>query len=161
MATKILLRRDNTTNWNTENPILDSGELGVEIITDNEYKIKIGNGINKWTQLEYFISGDKNHKHSIEDILNLPAVPQPATTTPKVDGTANVGTDNKYARADHVHPSDTTKLNLSGGTLTGALTAGGTLAIDTAQARNILASTSNLTAGSSKLATGQIYLVYE
>ena len=33
----------------------------------------------------------------------------PGTATPKMDGTAAVGTTNKYAREDHVHPSDTSR----------------------------------------------------
>ena len=43
-------------------------------------------------------------------------------TTPKAPGTASVGTEtNKFARGDHVHPHDDTKLDTAGGTLTGAL----------------------------------------
>ena len=33
----------------------------------------------------------------------------PATATPLVDGTATVGSSAKYAREDHVHPTDTTR----------------------------------------------------
>lgn len=37
-----------------------------------------------------------------------------ATDAPKMDGTANVGTDNGlYARADHVHPTDTSRASNS------------------------------------------------
>lgn len=36
---------------------------------------------------------------------------QPATATPLVDGTAAVGTSLKYAREDHVHPTDTSLEN--------------------------------------------------
>jgi hypothetical protein len=39
-----------------------------------------------------------------------------------MNGTAAVGTGTTWARADHVHQSDTTKLSLTGGTLTGGLT---------------------------------------
>lgn len=35
--------------------------------------------------------------------------PEPSSTTPAMDGTAAVGTATTYARADHVHPSDTSK----------------------------------------------------
>ena len=35
--------------------------------------------------------------------------PQPATAAPAADGTAAVGTSLLYARADHVHPTDTTR----------------------------------------------------
>ena len=40
----------------------------------------------------------------------------PSTTTPKMDGTATVGTETAYARGDHVHPKDTSKQD----TITGA-----------------------------------------
>jgi hypothetical protein len=48
-------------------------------------------------------------------------VAQPGTATPLMDGVADVGTLTTYARNDHVHPSDTSRLALSGGTLTGPL----------------------------------------
>lgn len=37
-------------------------------------------------------------------------IPEPSTTTPKMDGTAAVGTENTFARGDHVHPSDTSRV---------------------------------------------------
>lgn len=37
-------------------------------------------------------------------------VPNPASDTPIMDGTAAVGTSSKYAREDHVHPSDTSRV---------------------------------------------------
>lgn len=37
--------------------------------------------------------------------------PAPASSTPSMDGTGSAGTSNQYARADHVHPSDTSKQN--------------------------------------------------
>ena len=42
-----------------------------------------------------------------------------STTTPKVDGTAAVGSETKYARGDHVHPTDTTRAALASPTFTG------------------------------------------
>lgn len=47
-----------------------------------------------------------------------------SSTSPKMDGTAAVGTENAFARGDHVHPSDTTKLNKAGDTMSGALNMG-------------------------------------
>lgn len=35
-------------------------------------------------------------------------------TTPKMDGTAAVGTENAFARGDHVHPTDTSRLATTG-----------------------------------------------
>lgn len=42
-----------------------------------------------------------------------------ATANPVMDGTAAVGTSEKYAREDHVHPKDTSKANLASPTFTG------------------------------------------
>ena len=50
MATKIQLRRDTSTNWTANNPILDAGELGFETDTG---KFKIGNGTSTWTSKVY------------------------------------------------------------------------------------------------------------
>lgn len=44
-----------------------------------------------------------------------------SATTPKAAGTASVGSETAYARGDHVHPSDTSKLSTSGGVLTGTV----------------------------------------
>lgn len=35
--------------------------------------------------------------------------PEPSSTTPAMDGTAAAGTSTDYARADHVHPTDTSR----------------------------------------------------
>lgn len=41
----------------------------------------------------------------------LVTTPQPTTTTPKMDGTAAVGSETTWAKGDHVHPPDTTKVD--------------------------------------------------
>ena len=82
-------------------------------------------------------------------------------TLPSMDGTANMGADNgKYAREDHIHPSDTRRLAVAGGTMEGDLVASDS-AVGIKAVRNIYAGTADMTAGSSSLATGAIYLVYE
>lgn len=40
-------------------------------------------------------------------------IPDPSTSDPLMDGTASVGLSSKYAREDHVHPSDTSKESVS------------------------------------------------
>lgn len=42
-----------------------------------------------------------------------------STTTPKMDGTAKVGTETAFARGDHVHPTDTSRAPLASPTFTG------------------------------------------
>jgi len=48
---------------------------------------------------------------------------QAASTTPNMDGTAAVGTSVKFARADHTHPTDSTRAPLASPALTGTPTA--------------------------------------
>lgn len=50
MATRIQIRRDTAANWISVNPILAQGEIGLELDTG---KIKFGDGINVWTNIEY------------------------------------------------------------------------------------------------------------
>lgn len=38
----------------------------------------------------------------------------PSSTTPKMDGVASVGTEKTFARGDHVHPTDTSRLATNG-----------------------------------------------
>lgn len=45
----------------------------------------------------------------------------PSTSLPLMDGTAAIGTEQTYARGDHVHPTDTSRVAKSGDTMTGKL----------------------------------------
>ena len=47
----------------------------------------------------------------------------PSATTPNMDSAAAIGSSLTYARADHAHPSDTSRAALAGSTFTGALVA--------------------------------------
>jgi hypothetical protein len=51
MAYRILLRRDSLGNWQSNNPVLLSGEPGYET---NTGKLKVGDGITPWNQLSYY-----------------------------------------------------------------------------------------------------------
>ena len=44
-------------------------------------------------------------------ISDFPTIPGGSSTSPKMDGTATVGTETTWARGDHIHPSDTNKQN--------------------------------------------------
>lgn len=52
--TRIQLRRDTAANWESVNPVLAEGEIGIDL-TNN--KFKIGNGVDTYTSLPY-ASGD-------------------------------------------------------------------------------------------------------
>jgi hypothetical protein len=101
MATRIKLRRDTNANWGTNNPILQSGEIGIVIdsATDSE-KLKIGDDVTPWNDLSFFspggisviewggITGDILNQTDLQNLFDL-------------------------------------KLNLSGGDMTGDLNMGG------------------------------------
>ena len=44
---------------------------------------------------------------------DIPEGAAASTTTPKMNGTAAVGTDTRFARGDHVHPTDTSRASAS------------------------------------------------
>lgn len=48
--TLIQVRRGSSSNWNSQNPILEDGELGFE---NDSNKLKIGNGVSNWKSLDY------------------------------------------------------------------------------------------------------------
>ena len=54
----------------------------------------------------------------------------PSDLTPNMDGVGSAGSGGNYSRGDHVHPSDTSKLDKTGGTITGDLTINGQLMED-------------------------------
>lgn len=50
MAVQIQFRHDTAANWTSANPILATGEMGIETDTD---KFKIGDGVATWSALPY------------------------------------------------------------------------------------------------------------
>ena len=54
VQTRIQNRRDTAANWTSTNPVLGSGEIGVET---NTGKFKIGDGSTAWTSLLYAPAG--------------------------------------------------------------------------------------------------------
>ena len=51
MAYRIILRRDSSTNWESNDPVLLSGEPGYET---NTGRLKIGDGSSSWSSLDYY-----------------------------------------------------------------------------------------------------------
>ena len=59
MTNKIQLRRDTTSNWERVNPILDDGEPGLDITTN---QVKYGDGTTAWMDLPY--AGETAYKRT-------------------------------------------------------------------------------------------------
>lgn len=68
MSFIIQLRRDTAANWTSRNPVLHSGELGVEIDTG---KAKFGDGTTSWSTLSYWNPGSSlaNPMTTIGDLI--------------------------------------------------------------------------------------------
>lgn len=65
---RIISRNDISSNWEDINPILLKGEIGIEIDTN---KIKIGDGVKTWTQLDYV-----NNSASLIVVENFSDLPE-------------------------------------------------------------------------------------
>lgn len=104
MATQIQLRRDTAANWETNNPILTQGEIGIDLT--NTY-FKIGDGITAWNSLQIARNGqDILYDNTIADRL--------------VSDTLQTAID-EIATEFSPSQSNETELNYSGNLLIGIL----------------------------------------
>lgn len=55
MATRMQQRRGTAEQWTLANPVLATGEIGFETDTS---KFKVGDGVNAWATLAYFVNSD-------------------------------------------------------------------------------------------------------
>lgn len=67
----------------------------------------------KWIHVPTKLSQLENDSKFIT-AKDVPEGATASTTTPKMNGTAAVGSETAFARGDHVHPKDTSKLNTDG-----------------------------------------------
>lgn len=87
--------------------------------TDNNYTTTEKNklaGIASGAEVNVQADWDVTDSSSDAYIKNKPTIPSgvsPSSTTPKMDGTATVGTEAAFARGDHIHPSDTSRVPTS------------------------------------------------
>ena len=70
MASIIQIRRDTSANWTPANPILASGEMGLETDTN---KFKFGDGISHWNSLIYAITAGTTQIWSGQVTINFGA----------------------------------------------------------------------------------------
>lgn len=57
LNTRIILRNDELTQWETAKPVLSVGEVALVRLNDNSYKVKVGDGSRDFTQLPYISIG--------------------------------------------------------------------------------------------------------
>lgn len=68
LNTRIVLCNDTTVNWGTSNKVLLKGETALEF-TDTEVKIKIGDGVKTFAQLEYATMTPKEIKNALDEAI--------------------------------------------------------------------------------------------
>lgn len=71
LTTRIVVRNDTTANWlANKEAILLKGEIGLEFTPVNEVRMKIGDGVTQWQDLEYF---SEQENVVIHDVAPTPA----------------------------------------------------------------------------------------
>lgn len=84
-------------------------DLGYDSSTHQITKTKNGS-ISNIVSVPYKTS-DLTNDSGFVTTSDIPEGASASSTTPKMDGTASVGTETAFARGDHRHPSDTTKVD--------------------------------------------------
>lgn len=91
LTAKIQLRKDTSANWTANNPVLLSGEFA--LTTDvfytgtDQMKIKVGDGVQTWTNLDYMPIGDGAGTVTSVSVVSangLAGTVANATTTPAI-----------------------------------------------------------------------------
>nr|DAL34708.1 MAG TPA_asm: hypothetical protein [Caudoviricetes sp.]DAT37087.1 MAG TPA: hypothetical protein [Caudoviricetes sp.] len=166
-----------TTNYKLKKPG-DSDNVRVDVLNgnmdviDRELKQRAGLGPDGKVQKEQLPEMDVSQTLAQAELKNTPADDDGVLVTDSAAGNATKRVlwsrikaalkgyfDPLYAAKSHTHAA----ADVSAGTLGGRVLANASAVttLGTAQVRNIRAGTADLTAGSSSLATGEIYLVYE
>jgi hypothetical protein len=78
--------------------------------------------------------GDNDTSVATTAFVHAAVINAASGSPPVMDGVANAGTLAAYSRGDHVHPTDTSRLATSGGTIAGNVTVTGTTTLGAATA---------------------------
>ena len=92
--TRIKHKRDSQANWETNNPVLLDGELGIVVMSDGKIKTKVGDGVTNYNLLP-FSSSDV--ELTWENIENRPFGEMPGDTLTwdgNTDGLESVSSSN-------------------------------------------------------------------
>lgn len=140
-----------TVNYGWTKPTVDASDdaWGGMINTDLDGIDSTVKGVSTVANAAYPASNPSGYQTAAQVTA---AVPVASSTTPAMNGAAAVGAGTTWARADHVHPTDTTLLPKVGGTLTGPLSATSATFSGNVQASGFFV---DLPAGSEKLIYGR------
>jgi hypothetical protein len=120
MAFRIQIRRDASTIWAVNNPILLQGELGYE--TDTNY-LKIGDGTTPWNDLGYWSGGltgggliVKKNSTTVQTPTNVLNFSDDFNVTPSSSNTANISIANGGASSSTINVFKDGTLGITGAT---------------------------------------------
>ena len=121
-----------TADWAANNIVLGSGEIGVEVVSSTDIRLKVGNGTSTWSALSYASSSSSSISTAVQTALDAKVAKAGDTMTGLLvlsgDPSAALGAATKqYVDAinSSLSSSISGKLALTGGTLTGYLTLNG------------------------------------
>lgn len=100
LKTRIQLRGDTTANWNAADREMLINEVGIERLENGKLKMKIGDGVKKWSELDYF-GGEESKTFTVSSLDEI------VDTELAVGDTAIVktllpGTTDKYSYTGYV-----------------------------------------------------------
>lgn len=104
-AGRVKLKKDTKTNWETKNPVLLNGEIGIAT-TESRYQLKCGNGASPWNVLPAIDADDKkqadwNTNNGVKNLIEITAESQTINgLTFTVDKNKGTITVNGTATAD-------------------------------------------------------------
>lgn len=110
-----------TTNANLTGPITSSGNataIASQTGTGTKFVVDASPTLTG-TPLSTTAAVDTN---TTQIATTAYVVAQAASATPLINGTATVGTSTRFARGDHIHPTDTTRAPTASPTFTGTVT---------------------------------------
>jgi hypothetical protein len=94
MPKRIESRCDTPEAWQTYNPLLAAGEIGIALYPNGSWRQKIGNGVTRWNDLPQMQVNDPLNDH---DVVNLKTLKQmlnnsgPVSFTPSLIGLDSPG----------------------------------------------------------------------
>lgn len=106
----INIRQAATVEWYEYSLIADGDEIDREE-SQIEHPISIDFTSVNITATRQEIQAPVHTDDRLAQVSQIPDVPSASDATPLMDGDASAGTTNAWARGDHIHPSDTSKLD--------------------------------------------------
>lgn len=150
----IQLRRGQTSLWETQNPTLDDGQVGIEKRADLPPRLKIGDGNAAWNDLDYSIPDadiyqDNGIHYNGERVLRLTLA---GMVLQSPNGSASMALQGDIIRMSSDVTGSSGELALSGNALYPSATNSVSLGISSNQYSNVY---------TNKVTIGSLALVYD